>query len=463
MPHITVDGIDYVPAAEASPPRFGVAITTRNRPAKLAKALERYRRFSPPGTPIIVVDDASDPPAAAADFRFPTNVGISTAKNKCIELLLAAGCEHLFLSDDDSYPVEGAQWWQPYIDSPEPHLFAVFATPTNKSSNIKVLHRTKAHIAYHATRGYFLYFHCSVIDKVGGFDTRFRNAFEHVELSNRIHAAGLTTWPYQDVNGSQNLIYCEDSKPGNASAIPDGERRANEQQGRDLLAECDGRTDFVPFGTRDVVLSALFTSQPDPQRGQHLAPSPALAATLLKSLAGVDTVVLCDFDADHPNFLRVDGGLSPYIQRWVSYREWLVAHPEVRWVWCVDATDVELLRDPFTDMAPGTLYAGWENQIVGCPWMLANHHASKPWIQANASRPLLNAGVVGGDRQTVLTLCSHIIRLWSEACVAGKSDAAGDMAYFNQAASLMAVQTGPRITTLFKANERNDWSLWRHK
>ena len=456
MPQIVVDGVTYAPSS----PKFGVAITTRNRPHMLAQCVDNFRKHTPNDVPIIVVDDASTPPADA-DFRFDSNVGIATAKNKCLELLLKAGVEHLFVVDDDAWPIAD-NWFQPYIDSPEPHLFAVFPTPTRKSSAIQMLYRDDRHIAYHATRGYFLYFHRSVIDRVGGFDTRFRNAFEHVELSNRIHNAGLTSWPYQDITGSENLIFSADSQNSNVSAIPDQERRLNEQRGRELLTECQDRADFVPFGTRDIVLTCLFSTQSDPQRNKTLPADPKLADTLTASLK-CDYTVLCDFPTTEPHFEQVAVNLNPYIQRWISYREHLVRHPEIRWVWCVDATDVECLNDPFDGMKPGVLYCGWENQILGCPWMLTNHQASQEWIQQHPDLTLLNAGVVGADRTTMLKFTRRIITLWSQSTVKNVSDMAGDMAYFNRAAYTMNVETGPRITTLFKANQRNDFSKWRHK
>lgn len=456
---ITVDGVDYVPAGE-SQYRFGVAITTRNRPDRLKHCVEQFRTHTPAGVPIVVVDDASDPPAQA-DYRFPANVGIATAKNKCLELLLKAGVEHLFLVDDDAYPIAD-NWWEPYVASPEPHLFAVFPQPTQKSSQIRELYRDDQHIAYHATRGYFLYYHRSVIDKVGGFDTRFFNAFEHVEFTNRIHNAGLTTWPYQDVVGSEQLIRCDDAH-GGTSVIPDSTRRDNEQLGRRLLEECAGRTDFVPFGSTDLILSALFTGRVDPQRGTQLPNDPQLADGLLRSLNGAQAVVLCDFDTQEPKFYKVAASLNPYIQRWVSYRQYLLHHPEVRWVWCVDATDVEALTNPFEGMEPGILYCGWENQIVGCPWMVKNHDFTREWITANAHRTLLNAGVVGADRATMLEFTRRLLGLWSSSVVAKREDKGGDMGHFNEAAYSMTVETGPRITTLFKANQRTEHSKWRHK
>jgi hypothetical protein len=47
--------------------------------------------------------------------------------------------------------------------------------------------------------------------------------------------------------------------------------------------------------------------------------------------------------------------------------------------------------------------------------------------------------------------------------VAKREDKVGDMGHFNEAAYSMTVQTGPRITTLFKANQRTEHSKWRHK
>jgi hypothetical protein len=461
MPQIIVDGITYVPAGQEQHASFGIGITTHNRHDQLKKTLAHYRKYTPANIPIVVVDDGSTTPVENADYRFPANVGIATAKNKCIEMLLARGCQHIFLSDDDAFPIAD-NYWQPYIDSPEPHLFAVFPDPTAKSSKIEVVYRDSKHIGYAATRGYFLYFHRSVIDKVGGFDTRFHNAFEHVELSNRIHAAGLTTWAYQDVAGSDALIFCEDSQPGCSSVIPDTDRRVHEKQGKILLEQLSGRTDFVPFGTRDLVLSCLFTTRVDPQRGTHLEADTGLASALLRSLPG-EVIVFCDFENTHKKFVQVEVSENPYIQRWITYRQFLIAHPEIRWVWCVDATDVESLRDPFTDMQPNVLYCGWENQIVGTPWMLSNHSASADWITENATLPLLNAGVVGGDRATMLKFTNRLIQHWLTAKAHKREDKAGDMAYFNRAAYSMNVQTGPRITTLFKADQRNEFSLWKHK
>jgi hypothetical protein len=127
----------------------------------------------------------------------------------------------------------------------------------------------------------------------------------------------------------------------------------------------------------------------------------------------------------------------------------------------VDATDVTVNLPPFDGLEPGIFYTGWENSIVGCAWMIRNHAASLDWITANAGRPLLNMGVVGGDRTTVLTFISRLLQYWIDGiCITTKTnlqDAAGDMGYGNRAAySMPRLETGPRITSVFKQYETNN-------
>lgn len=465
MPTIVVDGVQYAPMGSAHP-AVGVAITTHNRPDVLAATLAAFEQFSP-DIPVVIVDDGSRKPVSASRARVVRNdepKGIAAAKNRCLIELAEMGVEHLFLFDDDTKPA-CANWWQPYVNSAEPHLQHSWLTFTDGRAVDKMvsLYRSDVLHAYTWSMGCMLYAHRSVLNRVGGMRTDFGVAMhEHIEWSTRIHNAGLTSFIHQDVPNSELLIDAGDRGKRVQSSIQLADRRAQLIRNDRILASYRDDASHVPLGYRDVVLTCLFTSQPDPQRGKRMTPDPTLADALLNSLP-CESIVLCDFDTDRPNFRRTQTSQSPYVQRWISYRQWLIEHPEVRYVWCVDATDVECLRDPFADMQPGLLYCGWENAVVGCAWMLDNHAASRPWIEANRHEPLLNAGVVGADRDTMLTFIARLLRVWSEATMAGGVDKAGDMAFFNRAAYSMSPVTGPQITTLFKADERNGWSLWKHK
>jgi glycosyltransferase involved in cell wall biosynthesis len=466
MPRIVVDGIEYSPFGWQAKPSVGVAITTHNRPDVLAATLAAFERFSPQ-IPVVIVDDGSNRPVKsqfATVVRNQPAMGIAAAKNRCLVELMRLGVEHLFLFDDDTRPACEA-WWQPYVDSAEPHLQYSWLTFTDGRpvEKMKSLYRGSDIAAYTWSMGCMLYAHRSVVDRVGGMRTEFGVAMhEHIEWSQRIHNAGLTTFIHQDVANSEALIEASDRGKQIASSIQLNDRRQQLVRNDQILQSYRDDATYVPVGHRDAVLTCLFTSQVDPQRGICMAPDPVQADNLLKSLTG-EAVVLCDFATDRSNFERVETTEVAYLQRWISYRKWLIEHPEVRFLWCVDATDVEQLREPFADMQPGVLYCGWENTVIGCSWMLDNHAASRLWIEANLNEPLLNAGVVGGDRATMLTFIGRLLRVWSEAKMMGGHDKAGDMAYFNRAAHSMSPVSGPQITTLFKGDERNNWSLWKHK
>ena len=465
MPRIMVDGVEYCPSNQSAP-AVGVAITTHNRPDVLAQTLSAFGRFSPQ-IPVVVVDDGSVNPVSAPHVTVVRNAraaGIAASKNRCIAELLTLGVEHLFLFDDDTRPA-CEDWWKPYVAAREPHLQHSWLTFTDGRAvdKMHLLYRSADLHAYTWSMGCMLYAHRSVIDRVGGMRTEFGQAMhEHIEWSQRIHNAGLTSFVHQDVPQSERLIDAADRGKQVQSSIQLADRRAQLARNDRILASCRDDTTHVPLGWRDVVLTCLFTGQPDPQRGKRMAADTTQADGLLNSLS-CEAVVLCDFDTDRAGFERVQTSESPYVQRWISYRQWLIAHLEVRYVWCVDATDVQSLRDPFPDMQPAILYCGWENTVVGCPWMLDNHAGSRSWIEANSTEPLLNAGVVGADRDTMLTFIGRVLRAWTEARIGGREDKAGDMAYFNRAAYTMSPVSGPRITTLFKGDERNNWSLWKHK
>lgn len=190
-----VDGVPYTPGGNVS---IGVGVTTHNRPEVFQETIRRIRECSP-GVKIVVVDDASTKPVADATFRFDQQAGIARAKNKCLELL--DDCEHIFLFDDDCYPLKTG-WWEPYVESPEPHLMYLFThwSSGDPVGDSEVIFEDDRHVAHSHERGCMIYVHCSAVDKIGGMDPIFGLwGGEHGDWSNRIHAAGLTSFPYMDV------------------------------------------------------------------------------------------------------------------------------------------------------------------------------------------------------------------------------------------------------------------------
>jgi glycosyltransferase involved in cell wall biosynthesis len=126
----------------------------------------------PAGALVLVIDDGSKPAAVVPGvqlLRHETSLGIVASKNASLSALMDAGCEHLFLWDDDAWPIAD-NWHLPYIESPEPHLayqFLDLAGP-RKINDMTVLYRDDKHIAYTGQRGVMLYYHRSAIERWAG-------------------------------------------------------------------------------------------------------------------------------------------------------------------------------------------------------------------------------------------------------------------------------------------------------
>ncbi len=276
---ICSDGVQYAPVCNPTTSRIGIAISTHNRAAVLSKALEHHLRHLPVGALVVVIDDGSQPPAVVPDsvklIQHEKSLGIVASKNASLAALCAAGCEHIFLWDDDAWPISDG-WWLPYIESPEPHLAYQFLdlAGARKLNDIAVLYRDDQHIAYTGQRGVMLYYHRSAIERVGGFDPIYgRGMYEHSDLALRIHNAGLTSWAFADVAGSEKLIHSLDEHELVERAVPRPDREEQIKRNVKIHNERrdNGYTGYAPYRPqRNVVITTLLTSEPDPQRGTRM-------------------------------------------------------------------------------------------------------------------------------------------------------------------------------------------------
>lgn len=502
--------------------KIGIGITTHNRNDILLRSFDHICRYAPKGAKIAVVDDASVVPVslslyentmAFADhvpiYRFNDNVGIAAAKNKCFELL--DDCDHIFLFDDDFYPVAPG-WWKPYVQSPEPHLmyiFQDFPKGPKLHDTIKIYEDEKI-VSYSHPRGCMMYFHRSCLELVGGMDTVYGKwGYEHPNLSDRIYNNGLTRFRYMDVPDSGKLFYSGDEHRTVKSTVWGKDRVAQIERNKRIYEANVNSTAFIPYRTGQLrqskkltalgkliddikkfneILTCYFTGVPDPQRvgltgglsSAGEAIYTALSPLYLSTNGKVNTV----FFHDTPNFLawgRWDIRdlepikINPYWQRWVTYREYLIKNRDhLGFVWCVDATDVEMLRDPFPHMEHGKLYVGDEPGNIGGNVWLTRHH-KHPMLQAffrNNFKPLLNAGLVGGDVETMIEFTGHMIDVYQrcehDAQIKGwPNSGMTDMGALN-----FVVYThfkgrfshGKHVNTQFKGYEAdNGVSFWRHK
>jgi hypothetical protein len=212
------------------------------------------------------------------------------------------------------------------------------------------------------------------------------------------------------------------------------------------------------------VVTVLLTSQPDPQRRRHLPSDVAVIDELRRSVHahGHHLTVLHDCldepDDERTAFVRVEPGGNPYWYRWALIADHLAGSDDGL-VWCVDGTDVEMLNDPFPHMVPGVLYVGSEGErIGGAPfgWLRSTAPSMSAWLGAHTHEMTLNLGVVGGDRATVRALAAALRD-------AESSGDAYEMGVFQRIARQFSYETGPRIHTQFRAQDRSSSAWWRHK
>ncbi len=470
----------------SGPPAIGIGITTRNRADVFPKTYAEIRRLSP-GAHIVVVDDASSIPVEGLNdvIRFDENVGIARAKNAAIEALYDAGCQHIFLFDDDCYPLV-EEWWKPYVESPEPHLMRIFEdlSGAKKLRDIEKIYEGNGLVAYTGPRGMMLYVDRLVLDVVGGMDLAYGKwGYEHGDWSNRIHNAGLTTFRFADVIGSDKLIYSMDEHLAVNRGTAPAERAAAVKENVKLYHANWNSSEFKSFRPpHDVVLTCLFTGKRDPQRPRAEKPGPRALDALLESLRGREVFVFTDENKQSRevgvgNYVHADfGSDNVYFERWIAYYRWLRDHPEVRFVWMVDGTDVVMLREPF-DIQRGKLYVGSEPATLSTPW-LRKHHPAKAVVELIGAKPdglLYNAGLIGGDRDTVLEFLRDMVALWgtNKVDVFHRKDSTlglGDMGALNVILHGESWQgrivTGPSVHSVFKAFQNAETApeaRWAHK
>lgn len=214
---------------------ISICITTRNRQSIFAFVCTQIMLHTKCEYELIVIDDASDKSYCKATYRFDERVGIPAVKNKCLEL---AKYDHIFLFDDDTYPI-AENWYLPYINSGKEHLCYTFLAK----------HKAKDGFKYHTLgNGCMLYVTRKCIDTVGGFDWNYGlGKYEHVDFSRRIHNAGLTESVFMDIENSHELLYCMDQKKEVQRSFTPVEMRMLLKSGGKHFQKSRNSKEFIPY------------------------------------------------------------------------------------------------------------------------------------------------------------------------------------------------------------------------
>ncbi|WP_443094832.1 glycosyltransferase family 2 protein [Rothia koreensis] len=476
---VSIDGVDYAPAGGDS---IGITISTQNRHDILARTLAKITEHTPDAW-IVVVDDGSETPVVVPEgvhlIRHPTPEGIAAAKNAGIAALMGAGCEHLFLFDDDAYPIKN-NWAQTYINHPEPHLMRIFPdlSGTRKLGDIECLYNDGQTMAYTGPRGVMLYATRKVVETVGGMDTIYgRWGWEHGDWSNRIYHAGLTSFRFADVAHGDELIYSLDEHEQVTRAVADDER-ANLAATNATIHNQRMRTwyqGYCPPAPRRVVITSLLTATLDPQRGTRMDGDLASIKTWAESVQDAEPVVFVDHEVeplDGVTVIRVPATeTNPYYRRWLLAYQYLRGNTDITQAWVTDGTDVVMLRPPWEQMTPGQVYVGSEPKTLDDHWMVTNHPSPtyQEFLATHQHATMLNAGLLGGDRADVADYAHKITRFFFDLEAERfwgndhSTPETGDMAAFNMVGYQHFNQelvTGPQVHTVFKTDGLGKEYAW---
>uniref|UniRef100_A0A6M3ITG9 Putative glycosyltransferase n=1 Tax=viral metagenome TaxID=1070528 RepID=A0A6M3ITG9_9ZZZZ len=173
---------------------IGIAITTKDRTKVLQFTINQFKKYTTEDMCFVVVDDHSTETMlhqifanSIGDYIYnDENLGVARTKNVCIKYLMSKGCDHIFLFDDDCFPV-AENWHLPWVNSGEHHLNFCIDTHQN------IIDRKENVIWWDGCLGCCMYFTRECIEKVGGYDKRYaKYGYEHYELTERIHRAGIT-------------------------------------------------------------------------------------------------------------------------------------------------------------------------------------------------------------------------------------------------------------------------------
>ncbi len=227
----------------------------------------------------------------------------------------------------------------------------------------------------------------------------------------------------------------------------------------------------------NLAMTCLFTSIDNPlcPLCDNYKPDVEMLRNWLASLEACNAYVLhdeltgeqwyrgCEIAAVPTSFFQVEmSDENLFFQRWRHIYSRLVRATHVEFVFITDGSDVRMLNEPWSHMRPKTLYVGSEEDTISNKWIVDNHPTIRDLAKRAKNQPLLNAGLLGGDRITIMDFVDRLI--WR---LDNSDGDLTDMAAFNL--TLYEdwdgyVETGyPVHTTFGKWVKKDKQAYWAHK
>lgn len=451
---------------------IGIGITTYNRYPVFKNTYKQILKLMPEGAKLFVVDDCSKFKVPEANLRFERNQGIAAAKNACIAAL--EDCDYVFLFDDDTHPLVN-DWHLPYIYSGLNHAMMIFPRLADgTSTNNRLVKQGKGFVAYQNPCGNMLFLTKKCIETVGGMDIGYGQwGGEHQNLSERIFNSGLTPFPFMDVVDSTKLFYSHDYHQTAERSVPKEVRKKLIKQVMPKLLAAKGSKEFIPYKPmKGRVITTYFTGVPDPQRNakwefKRESIQPLINSVINMEEETIPLTFLSDCIPEQKGVIDVINTaceINPYLQRWVSILDYLKGAKE-DYVFCVDATDVLMLNNPFKENLGNYLWVGDEPGTINNEWLIKHHKQPlfESFFKTHKNKPLLNAGVIGGRKCVVEAFLTRLV--WH---INNQDIVFSDMALFNYVLYTEfaeQIRHGRKVTTIFKAYDaiNKNGSFFKHK
>jgi len=187
--------------------KIGLGTTTYNRPDYFKQCIDSFKFVHPDF--ICAYNDGSHYDIRP-DFEYyesKENKGVATAKNWLLHRMMDEGCDHIFLMEDDiTFTGDAIKL---YFEVAEQSGFQHLNFAHHGDGNVnRKLYSDKWLAYYPHLIGAFSYYSREVIEKVGYFDDRMKNAYEHVQHTWRISGAGYTSpfWMFADATESKSVL-----------------------------------------------------------------------------------------------------------------------------------------------------------------------------------------------------------------------------------------------------------------
>jgi glycosyltransferase involved in cell wall biosynthesis len=200
---------------EITSSEIGVGILTYNRPDYYQQVITSVPRDKI-GTLVVVNDGENNYATPQYDIDHiilnGRQLGVSKSKNILLQELIKRGCKHLFIIEDDIL-IKNSDVFKEYIRAASStgihHL--CYEKVANNGNNLRFVLEQSDGVRvgfYSNPQGAFMYFNANLINKLGGFDENYTNAFEHIDFAYNLSQKNVAPpfWYFPDLLNSEEYL-----------------------------------------------------------------------------------------------------------------------------------------------------------------------------------------------------------------------------------------------------------------